>query len=87
MVRSLVVSAALVAISLGCASAPSGSIPQTRRSQILTQEEIRTSGVAGNAFDVVTRLRPNFLVSRGPTTLVSQSAQMYPNVYMDGIHY
>jgi hypothetical protein len=87
MVRSLVVSAALVAISLGCASAPSGSASETRRSQILTQEEIRTSGAAGNAYDVVTRLRPNFLVSRGPTTLGAQNAQMYPNVYLDGIPY
>jgi hypothetical protein len=88
MVRSLVVSTALVAISLGCASATSGGVGETRRSQILTQEEISSSGASGNAFDVVTRLRPNFLASRGPTTLGNaQSTAMYPNIYLDGIPY
>lgn len=88
MVRSLVVSTALVAISLGCASTPSGSLAETRTSQILTQEEISSSGAFGNAFDVITRLRPNFLTSRGPTTLGNaQRTGMYPNIYLDGIPY
>lgn len=88
MVRSLVVFTALVAIALGCASTGSGSLGETRRSQILTQEEISSSGVSGNAFDVVTRLRPNFLASRGPTTLGNaQTTSMYPNIYLDGIPY
>ena len=88
MVRSLVFATALVAIVLGCASATSGGIGETRRSQILTQEEISASGVSGNAFDVVSRLRPNFLVSRGPNTLGNaQRTTMYPNIYLDGIPY
>ena len=87
MVRSFVVSTVLVAISLGCAST-GGAPPEVRRSQVLTQQEITSSGVSGNAFDVVTRLRPNFLASRGPTTLGNaQRTGMYPNVYLDGIPY
>jgi hypothetical protein len=87
MLRSLVVSTALVAISLGCASTGSGP-GEVRRSQVLTQEEIASSGVSGNAFDVVTRLRPNFLASRGPTTLGNaQTKGMYPNIYLDDIPY
>ena len=86
MVRSLVVCTALVAIFLGCASGSPGGIGETRRSQVLTQEEISASGVSGNAFDIVTRLRPNFLVSRGPITLGNaQRTAMYPNIYLDGI--
>ena len=88
MLRSLVVSTALIAISLGCASTTSGNIAETRRSQVLTQEEISSSGASGNAFDVIIRLRPNFLASRGPTTLGNaQHTSLYPNIYLDGIPY
>lgn len=87
MVRAHLLPVLIVAMSIGCASTGSGP-GEIRRSQILTQEEISSSGVSGNAFDVVTRLRPNFLASRGPTTLGNaQSTGLYPNIYLDGIPY
>lgn len=87
MVRAHLLPVLILAMSFGCASTGSGP-GEIRRSQILTQEEISSSGVSGNAFDVVTRLRPNFLASRGPTTLGNaQSTGLYPNIYLDGIPY
>jgi hypothetical protein len=89
MVRARVLPVLFVAMSLGCAAAPTyGGAGENRRSQIITQEEISAAGVTGTALDVVNRLRPNFLVSRGPTTLGNaQSSGLYPNVYLDGIAY
>ena len=88
MVRVRLLHLVIVAMSIGCAAASTSGAGGERRSQILTQDEITASGVSGNAFDVITRLRPNFLVSRGPTTLGNaQSTAMYPNIYLDGIPY
>lgn len=73
-------------MSLGCASASSsGADGGDRRAQVITQNEISKAGMSGSAFEVVSRLRPNFLVSRGQTTLSGESAVSYPNVYLDGV--
>ncbi len=86
MVPARLFSCLIVAMSLGCAAASSGPGSDIRRSQVLTQEEINSAGVSGSAFDVITRLRPNFLVSRGPTTLGNaQRTSLYANVYLDGV--
>ena len=47
------------------------------------------SGVGGSAYEVISRLRPGFLVSRGQTTLQPGTAPTsgYPNVYLDGVSY
>jgi len=75
--------------ALGCASA--GTTGSTRaNTNIITQEEIAQAGT-GNAYDMIRRLRPNFISSRGETTLGNvQNAQTnatYPNVYLDGLAY
>jgi hypothetical protein len=74
---------------LGCTSAVSstsgGSAPSSR---VLSYEEISRAGVSGTAYDVISRLRPSFLVSRGETTLINGTAtSSYPNVYVDGVVY
>jgi hypothetical protein len=51
-------------------------------------DEIRQANVGGNAYDVISRLRPGFLVSRGQTTISNGTqASSYPNVYLDGVAY
>ena len=82
-VRLLVVS--LVAVSLGCTSAPSSGGTGDRRSQLITQQEINAAGMSGSAYEVISRLRPGFLVSRGQTTLSGDQSVAYPNVYLDGV--
>ena len=76
----------IVAMSIGCAAASGSGATGERRSQVITHEDIKASGMSGTAFEVISRLRPNFLISRGKTTLTNgQEASSYPNVYLDGI--
>jgi hypothetical protein len=74
-----------LATFIGCAS----SGPADRAdSRILTRDEIVKSGMGGNAYDVISRLRPAFLVSRGQTTLTNGTgATSYPTIYVDGLLY
>ncbi|HLE56057.1 MAG TPA: hypothetical protein VJB15_03170 [Rhodothermia bacterium] len=86
MVRARMLPVVMIAFSLGCASASSsGTSGENRKSQVITQKEISSAGMSGTAFEVVSRLRPNFLVSRGQTTISGQSVASYPNVYLDGV--
>ena len=79
----------IVAASIGCAPAsstkPSGAPANSR---IITQKEIEAAGLGETAYDLISRLRPNFLTSRGQTSVNNgQSAAAYPNVYLDGVAY
>jgi hypothetical protein len=49
---------------------------------VITEDEIVASH-ATNAFDVIHKLRSNFLTSRGQTSLNRSSANTYPTVYLD----
>ena len=85
--RMLVLFVAVAAI--GCASG--GTTGGARANpNIITQQEISQAGT-GNAYDMIRRLRPNFMNSRGETTLGnvqnSQTNATYPNVYLDGLSY
>ena len=74
-----------MSVLAGCATASGGGKSDSR---VLTQEEIQKSGASGSAYDVISRLRPAFLVSRGQTTLNDASGvKSYPNVYLDGVAY
>lgn len=85
MVRVRLLPILIVAMSIGCGAASSSGTGGDRRSQVITQQEISASGMSGSAFEVITRLRPSFLVSRGQTTLSGDQSVAYPNVYLDGI--
>jgi hypothetical protein len=75
----------IVACVIGCAS--SGASSTRTSSSVITQQELREAG-SGTAYDVIRRLRPNFLVSRGEMTLGNaQNSSPYPNVYLDGLMY
>ena len=57
-------------------------------SRILTRQEILASKAQGNAYDVIARLRPNFLHARGATSVNNPSAPAsLPNVYVNGNAY
>src|SRR5687767_15334404 len=85
MVRARLLALIAVAMSLGCAPSSSPGPAVDRRSQLITQDEIQSSGMSGNAYELISRLRPSFLVSRGQTTLSGDQSVEYPNVYVDGV--
>lgn len=70
------------AAALACASAPTKAV---RDSMTITAEEIEASHEA-NAYEVVSKLRPAFLRSRGRTTL-NTGASEFPTVFVDGQFY
>jgi outer membrane cobalamin receptor len=53
--------------------------------QVITQDEIAQTR-AMDAYEVIHSLRGNFLVSRGPTSLLGTSSP-YPTVYVDGLRF
>jgi hypothetical protein len=75
----------MVAALVGCATAPPAGTKVDSRS--LTKDEIAQSGLVGNAYDVISRLRPTFLKGRGQSSMKAASETLWPNVYLDGVFY
>jgi outer membrane cobalamin receptor len=72
----------LPAVVVACATPPPG--PRTmQESQLITEEEVERSR-APTAFEVIQKLRANFLSYRGETSLNRNNSQPYPIVYVDG---
>jgi hypothetical protein len=72
----------VAAIFVSCAP-PAVTAGSGRERNVITREEILASQ-ASNAYDAVSRLRPNFLNSHGPTTIHGPDTG-YPKVYLDHI--
>lgn len=72
----------------GCGARPRNTDPGgVRSSDVLTIDEILTSKTQ-NAYDAVRRLRPSFLQTRGPTTLLARNeTPNAPLVYLDNRRY
>ena len=76
-----------LALVLGCASASGGGgTAQTGDRNVITAEEI-ASVPSANLYDLIEKLRPNMLRSRGPQSLGGTAPSEYPDVYMDGRRY
>ncbi len=54
--------------------------------QLITEEEVEASR-APTAYEVIQKLRPNFLSYRGETSFDRSKSQPYPTVYVDGQQY
>ncbi len=79
--RVFLVSGLLVA-TFGCA--PTQTVSRRGQdNQLITEEEIEASR-APTAYDVVQKLRANFLSNRGETSFDKRKSQPYPTVYVDG---
>lgn len=70
------------AIVLAC-SPPRLGPGMVSNSQVITEEEIEASRAA-NAYEVIQKLRANFLSYRGETSLTKNQSTPYPTVYLDG---
>jgi len=85
-----------LALVLACASSGGGGgserrdvaigAPQTGDRNIITESEIMAVPSA-NLYDLIEKLRPNMLRSRGAMTLGGSSATEYAEVYVDGRRY
>jgi len=76
-----------LAAVIACASSGSGtsSARPHREPNLITEQEIAASGET-NALDVVTKLRPMFLKTRGRST-VNAGGSEYASVFVDGQFY
>jgi hypothetical protein len=81
--KSLVLMA-LVAVT-ACASAGSSGTGTHRDPNVITEQEIANSSES-NGFDVVSRLRPMFLKTRGRST-INAGGSDYAAVFLDGVFY
>jgi len=81
-----------LAVVLACASqsgpnAPAGTVVARTDRNIISDAEIQ-SVPSSNLYDLISKLRPNFLRSRGPMSLSSgSSGSEYATVYVDGRPY
>jgi hypothetical protein len=70
-----------LAVAVGC-SHPKLGPGEVYNSQVITEDEIIASR-ASNAFEVIHKLRANFLTNRGETSLNRGQSNPYPTVYLD----
>ena len=80
MVRRWVIALPLV-VAVAC-SHPRLGPGEAFNSQVITEDEIVASR-ASNAYDVIHKLRANFLTNRGQTGVNRSQANSYPTVYVD----
>jgi hypothetical protein len=81
--QSLAVIALLAA--MGACAPATAYYPDMHDRSVVSLPEIQ-SVRAESALDLVRKTRPNFLASRGVTTVLGNSSN-YPTVYLDGIRY
>jgi outer membrane cobalamin receptor len=84
--RVPVVFIAFSALVLACASPRVSSTGARGDSQIITEDEVEASR-ATTAYEVIQKLRANFLTYRGETSFDRSKSQPYPTVYIDGQEY
>jgi len=74
---------ATVVLLFAPACAPTHTAHGSVDSQLITEDEIEASR-APNAYEVIQKLRANFLTYRGETSFDRSKSQPYPTVYIDG---
>lgn len=86
MLKKLLSGLAFLAV-VGCASAGTSSHP-AKDYNIITQDEI-TAQNGVNAYDVISHLRPQYLKTRGRTTIQTAPtvASEYASVFLDSQYY
>lgn len=82
MVGARLILALLPAAVFAC-SPPRLGPGEVSNSQLITEDEIDASR-APTAYEVIQKLRANFLSYRGETSLNRTNSQPYPAVYVDG---
>ena len=73
----------LVGVMVACASSGKGA---ASASNVIARAELDAAGSA-TVYDAVVRLHPNFLRSRGPTSVVNSSARTVAVVFVNEAEY
>lgn len=81
-IRGLLAAVVLLTGAACTASAGAGAAGGRTRSNVLTLEEIQQRGQYSNLYDLIQTLRPRWLRSQGPDTLIGQQGAV--QVVMDG---
>ncbi len=85
--RSLVFALVFLGVSAGCGPTPMNTPYPTRNRNVLLVDEITAAkGMGGSAYDMIAQLRPEFLRSRGATSLRNTTPPT-AIVYLDGVKY
>jgi hypothetical protein len=71
--------------SIACASSSTGIARQPTDRNVIYQTELESVG-STNLYELIEKVRPNFLRSRGPTSF-SSTGDEYPVVFVDGRRY
>ncbi len=77
---------ALLAATMSACEPATVYYPNMHDRSVVSLPEIQ-SVRAESALDLIRKTRPNFLTSRGMTTVLGLSASNYPTVYLDGMRY
>ena len=83
MVRARVCIALFATVAAVACATPRLGPGTISDSQLITEEEVDASR-APTAYDVIQKLRANFLSYRGETSFNRNNSQPYPTVYVDG---
>jgi len=70
-------------LTAGCATAPPGA--SSSEADRITRDQLAGSSTQ-SLYEVVERLRPDWLSSRGPTSLTDFTRTQLPSVYFNGVH-
>jgi outer membrane cobalamin receptor len=86
MIGTQLLRMSVTTVIVACAAPAVSSHSEDSRAQLITQEEIEASR-APTAYEVIQKLRANFLTYRGETSFDKNKSQAYPTVYVDGQEY
>ena len=84
MMRRTLLLAVLMTSALSACAPHQPQVMRPRDAARITQEEVDAS-LEANAYDVIVRLRPNFFMSRGSTSLRPGEDSRLPWVFLDGV--
>jgi len=86
MMKKSLVLMAMVAVTACASAGGSGGGTGTYRDPILITEHEIDASMESNGFDVVQKLRPMFLKTRGRSTINAGGSE-YASVFVDGVYY
>ena len=76
----------IIAVLTACASTGTPAPTSASTSNVISRAELDAAGSA-TVYDVIVRLRPNYLRSRGPTSVVNTSAHTVAVVFVGETEY
>jgi hypothetical protein len=86
MIATRLLLMSVTTVIVGCTPPAASSHGDDGKSQLITEDEIEASR-APTAYDVIQKLRANFLTYRGEASFDKSTSQPYPTVYVDGQEY